>query len=78
MCKWTAVNGVTMHAIKTGKYADDEIRAALLRMAEGGHGVTVESLRVEIEGFTPRSRARRGGAADDLTGEDYSDGGTIL
>jgi hypothetical protein len=58
MCKWPAVNGVVMHAIKAGKYSDDQIRAALLRMAPTSQSVTVDSLRIEIEGFTPRSGAR--------------------
>ena len=57
MCRWPAINGVVIHAIKSGKYADEEIRSALLRMAGSGQGVSVESLRVEIEGFTPRRRA---------------------
>lgn len=57
MCKWPAINGVVIHAIKSGKYADDEIRSALLRMADSGQTVTVESLRLEIEGFTPRPGA---------------------
>jgi hypothetical protein len=56
MCKWTAVNGIVIHALKTGKYDDDQIRDALLRMAGNGQGVTIESLRVELEGFTPRGR----------------------
>ena len=56
MCRWTAINGVVIHAIKAGKYADDEISGALLRMAESGRTVSVESLRVELEGFAPRGR----------------------
>jgi hypothetical protein len=55
MCRWPAVNGVVVHAIKAGKYTDDEILAALLRMAKGGQTVSVESLRIELEGFTPRA-----------------------
>jgi hypothetical protein len=56
MCKWQAINGIVVLAIKSGKYADGEIRDALLRMAESGQTVTVESLRIEIEGFKPRRR----------------------
>jgi hypothetical protein len=59
MCKWTAVNGIVVHAIKTGKYADEEICSALLRMAESRQGVTIESLRVEIEGLAPRVDRRQ-------------------
>jgi hypothetical protein len=57
MCKWPAINGVVIHAIKSGKYADGEIRDALLRMAESGHSVTVEALRIELEGL-PATRGR--------------------
>ena len=55
MCKWPAVNGVVIKAIQSEKFSDDEIRGALLRMAKEGRGVTVESLRVEMAGLTPRS-----------------------
>lgn len=57
MCKWAAINGIVRLAIKSGKYADDDIRAALLRMAEDSQTVTVESLRIELEGLPPRRRA---------------------
>jgi len=53
MCRWQAINGIVVLAIKSGKYADEEVRAALLRMAESGKTVTVESLRIEIEGLAP-------------------------
>lgn len=59
MCKWVAVNGVIVHAIKSGKYTDDEIRAALLRLADSGHSVTVDSLRMEIEGLPPSRPGRQ-------------------
>ena len=68
MCKWPAINGIVVLAIKSGKYADDEIRAALLRMAGSGQTVTVESLRVEIEGLPPRDRAPQRGGAPESTG----------
>ena len=54
MCRWPAINGVVIHAIKSGKYADTEILPALLRMASSGQTVTVESLRIEIEGLAPK------------------------
>jgi hypothetical protein len=57
MCRWPAINGVVVHAIKSGKYADDEILSALLRMAGTGQTVTVESLRIEIEGLAPKTPA---------------------
>lgn len=65
MCKWPAINGVVVLAIKSGKYADDQILAALLRMAESGQTVSVESLRIEIEGFTPRGRTGSGAPGPD-------------
>jgi hypothetical protein len=65
MCKWAAINGVVILAIKSGKYADDEIAAALLRLAASGHSVTVDSLRIEIEGL-PASRPGRQQQTDDL------------
>lgn len=58
MCKWPAVNGVVIKAIKTGKWTDEEIQDALLRMASEGRGVTVESLRIELDGLTPRASPR--------------------
>lgn len=58
MCKWPAVNGVVIKAIRVGKYSDAEIQDALLRMAKEGRGVTVESLRVELDGLTPRASPR--------------------
>jgi hypothetical protein len=53
MCKWPAVNGVVIKAIHTEKWADDEIQSALLRLAAEGRSVTVESLRVELNGLPP-------------------------
>jgi len=57
MCRWPAVNGVVAKAIKVGKWSDAQIQDALLRMAKDGRGITVESLRVELDGLTPRTRA---------------------
>lgn len=53
MCKWPAVNGVVIKAIQSGRYADDEIRDALLRMAAENRSVTVDSLRTELGGLPP-------------------------
>lgn len=60
MSKWPAVNGVVTKAIKTGRWADAAIEDALLRMADERRGVTVESLRIELDGMTPRERAPSG------------------
>lgn|SRR5512146_543025 len=57
MCKWPAVNGVVLSAIRSGKFSDDEIRAALLRLAAENRPVTIDSLRTELIGFQPRGTA---------------------
>lgn len=57
MCKWPAVNGVVMKAIKAEKWSDDEIGAALLRLADEGRSVTVETLRIELNGLPPPKRS---------------------
>lgn len=53
MCRWAAINGIVIKAIKANRWADDEIRAGLLRLAAEGRTVTVESLRVELDGQPP-------------------------
>lgn len=58
MCKWPAVNGVVIRAIKTERWRDTEIRDALLRMAAENRSVTIDSLRIELSGFTPRTVPR--------------------
>jgi len=58
LCKWPAVNGVVIRAIKAEKYSDDEIFAALMRLAaEPGRSVTIDALRSEIEGLPARDRS---------------------
>jgi hypothetical protein len=84
MCKWPAVNGVALSAIKSGHFDDDQIRAALLRLAADNRPVTIDSLRTELVGIAPsRSNGRRrdysrGGAGDPLDNEDYTPGGIKL
>lgn len=56
MCKWPAVNGVVLKAIRSKKFSDSEIQAALLRLAKEGRSVTVDSLRYELAGM-PTGRA---------------------
>lgn len=53
MCKWPAVNGVVLSAIKSGKFDDGAIRAALLRLAAENRSVTIDTLRTELVGFPP-------------------------
>lgn len=58
MCKWPAVNGVVIKAIKTEKWSDTEIRDAMLRLAGEGRSVTVDTLRTELNGLpTPKKTA---------------------
>lgn len=54
MCKWPAVNAVVIRALKAGRFTDDEVRDALLRMAAENRSVTVDSLRTELAGLPPR------------------------
>lgn len=62
MCNWPAINGVVLKAVKSGRFADDEVQAAVLRMAKDGRSVTVDGLRTELSGFAPRnSQGRRDG-----------------
>jgi hypothetical protein len=57
MCRWPAVNGIVLKALKADKWADEEIHAALLRLAKEGRSVTVETLRVELAGRPPNGHA---------------------
>lgn len=54
MCNFVAVRGIVAKAHKTGEFSDIEIRDALLRLAREGRSVTVDTLRTELRGFTPR------------------------
>ena len=67
MCKWVAVNGVVGSALKSGHFSDDEIRAALLRMAADNRSVTIDSLRTELRGFPASQRASNGAARPSTT-----------
>jgi hypothetical protein len=60
LCKWPAVNGVVIKAIKSERFADDEIGAALLRLAAEGRSVTVDTLRTELQGLPPNRQAAPG------------------
>lgn len=67
MCKWPAVNGVVLSAIRSGRFDDDAIRAALLRLAAENRSVTIDTLRTELVGFpaTPqRGKGTRPSSAD--------------
>jgi hypothetical protein len=77
MCKWPAVNAVIIRAIKAGKWSDDEIRDAVLRLAAEGRPVTVDTLRVELQGLPPAQRSSSGPASAKQTNfsdEEYRSG----
>lgn len=64
MSRYPAVLGVVRSAVRAG-YTDQQIVQALARMADEGRSVTVEALRVEIEGLpVARRTAPRPNAAD--------------
>jgi len=69
MCKWPAINGVVIKAIKLERWSDDEIRAALLRLAGEGRWVTVETLRVELNGLPPGRASPRPATSDQRVNE---------
>lgn len=56
MLNWPAVNGIVLKAIRADRWTDDEIQAALMRLAADGRSVTTETLRRELTG-PPRQRA---------------------
>ena len=72
LCKWPAVNGVVIKAIKSERFADDEIGAALLRLAAEGRSVTVDTLRTELQGL-PSSRQAPSSRANGVRQTSFSD-----
>lgn len=52
MSKFPAILGIVRRAMNAG-HAPETIRSALLRLADEGRSVTVETLRVELEGQPP-------------------------
>ncbi len=77
LCKWPAVNGVVIKAIKSKRFTDDEIGSALLRMAAENRSVTVDALRTELGGMPPANgRAVNGHAPKKVnyTDEEYASG----
>jgi hypothetical protein len=66
MTKWPAVNAIVLRAIKAERWSDDEIHAAMQRLAADDRSVTVETLRFELTG-PPANRASPRQGALDLT-----------
>jgi hypothetical protein len=57
LSNFPAVMGIVRKAIRSGRYSDGAIEAALLRLAADGRPVTVDTLRTELDGLpAPRSR----------------------
>lgn len=55
LCSFVAVMKLAKHAIGTGLYSDEQIRAGLLKLADEGWTVTANTLRQAIEG-RPKSK----------------------
>ena len=53
LSKWPAVNAIVIRAITDGRWPDEQIQAALLRMAAENRSVTIDALRTELNGFPP-------------------------
>jgi hypothetical protein len=51
LSNFPAVMAIVKKARGTGQYADEQIRAALERLAADGRSVTTDALRYELEGF---------------------------
>lgn len=73
LSKFSAVLGIAKQAIKAG-YDDRTIGAALERIAAEGRPLTVDVLRVEIEGLPRGSRQKPGGGGPrlDPSQQDYT------
>jgi hypothetical protein len=65
MSKWPAVNAIVVKAIKAGRWTDEEIHAAMQRLAREGRSVTVDTLRVELDGLPPSRASPRGSTTDE-------------
>jgi hypothetical protein len=60
LSNFPAIRQIVSKAFKTGEFADNEIREALLRLAGEGRSVTTNSLRIELRGY-PGPRRDIGG-----------------
>lgn len=69
MCRWPAINGIVLKALKAGRWSDNEIRDALLRLATEHRTVTVDTLRIELDGLPTPNRS----AAPPVRGNPYLD-----
>lgn len=59
LSKFPAVMSIVGKALKTGLYDDGQVEDALVRLAEEGRPVTVDTLRIEMEGLPGRRSGSR-------------------
>ncbi len=57
MCNHQAIAKIALKAIQAGRWADDQIRDALVELADEGRTVTTDTLRVQLDG--PPDQGRR-------------------
>lgn len=57
LSRFPAVFSIVKRAVKSGRYSTADLSAALVRMAEDNRSVTIDALRIELEGF-PMTRAQ--------------------
>ena len=63
MSSWNAVAGIVRHAIGLGKYTDEQIQSALLRLAADNRAVTRASLGIEMSPDPARADQAAAGTA---------------
>ncbi len=66
LSKFPAVLQIVRRARNSKRYSDQQIRDALVRLAEEGRAVTVDTLRYELDGFPTSQRTRKPGPDDRL------------
>lgn len=81
MSNFPAIAGVVRKAVQSARYDDDAIRDALGRLAVDGRSVSVDTLRIELDGLPPHpSRPRDGprrSTADDRVNQALAAGREI-
>lgn len=65
LSRFPAIAGIARQAIRSGRYGDEQIHAALTRLGGEGRSVTVETLRVELDGLPPPRVSRQQQQTDD-------------
>lgn len=55
LSNFPAVMRLARKALGTGRYSDEQLRAALVRLGRDGRTVTADTLRYELEGFPARA-----------------------